>query len=103
LSIAEGIRIPKFQTKLSYSQNIFNFMNFQIELEYINGISYYNSTKNMIETANLPILLNIILQKQFDNSLIFVILKNISNQYYEINYGLPESGLSINLGTIIKF
>ncbi|GEM_PF-3019467 len=103
MTIENGLRLPKFHTKFSYSQNIFNFITFQTDVEYLNGISYFHKAKNMIETANLPILLNIIFQKQFDNSYIFVILKNISNQYYEINYGLPERGLSITLGTKIIF
>ena len=101
VKIQNGLRTPKFQTKLSYSQNILNFMTFQADLEYLNGIPFFNKTKNMIEIAQIPILLSFILQKQFDNSYIFVILKNVSSQYYEINYGLPEKGLNITLGTKI--
>ena len=101
--ISNSLRTPRYNFDLNFNHNIFDFLEAEINFNFHDGVFSFNSTMNRIERLPPTYTINVMLQKQYDNSFFTVIFRNLTNKYSETNFGLPDRGISFLFGTGINF
>ncbi|OGU59427.1 MAG: hypothetical protein A2X64_00750 [Ignavibacteria bacterium GWF2_33_9] len=98
LSLVQNFRFPKFSETLSVSF-LFNFgLNITLQDNFRTGLASYDYTNHKNITLNNMNILDLYLQQKIYTEQIFLAIRNLTNQYFEYNFRMPESGLNFLLG-----
>lgn len=101
--VSNFLRMPKFTANINLNHLFYDFVELELNFKYLSGINSYNVQTHTIEMVKPNYLLNLLIQKQYDNAFFTLILRNLTNRYHETNIGIPDRGISFLLGTGINF
>ncbi len=101
--LSDFLRMPAFISNFNLNHIFYNFLELELNIKFTSGIYSYDPRNHNIEMISPDFLVNLLIQKQYDNAYFTLILRNLTNRYYETNIGIPDRGISFLLGTVINF
>lgn len=101
--ISNFLRMPPYGLNINLYHNFYELIEAELNFKLMGSIYSINPIEYNIENTPSNYTLNLMIQKQYDNSFFTLILRNITNRYYETNIGIPDRGISFLLGTVINF
>lgn len=96
-------RVPKLADAFTMDYQFDFGLDLQLQANYNSGIRIFNQQESAIEYTKKSIIFNFQAQQKFSNQYFYINLKNLTNEYYEYNYGIPEAGLNFQIGIILSF
>jgi hypothetical protein len=103
LSLSQPYRIPKYTQTLLLNKDFPFGLSVCLNATYQLGVTAFNFSKNRVETLSNYMTADLLInQKIFDQNL-FIAIRNLTNQYYELNYSVPEPGINFLLGLSLNF
>lgn len=101
--ISNFLMVPRFKFNVNIHHNFNNLFDLELNFKFQDGLHSIHPLTKEIHKINSNYIVNLLLQKQYDNTFFTLILRNLTNRYYETNIGLPDRGISFLLGTSMKF
>lgn len=97
------LKINKLNLNLNFAYFWQDDFNIELNFKFHDGYHSINPLDHQVVKLNSYYLINLLLQKQYDIASFVLILRNITNNYYEHNIGIPNRGLNLLIGTTLRF
>jgi len=103
LLFSNFLRMPRYNLDINFYHYFYEFLELELNIKIQDGLFSLNPTTKTISRLPSKYSVNLMLQKQYDNAFFTLIFRNLTNNYSESNFGIPDRGLGFLLGTGINF
>lgn len=103
LLFSNFLRMPRYVLDFNFYHDFDDLIELELNIKFQDGTFSLNPMTKEIERLASKYSVNLMLQKQYDNAFFTIIFRNLTNNYSETNFGIPDRGLNFLLGTGINF
>lgn len=103
MKLIQNFRLPNFEQTFIISK-LFDFgLKLVLDAKYRSGIYGFNKSENSISKIPDFFVADLLVSQKVFTENIFLAIRNITNQYYEFNYFMPQPGINFLFGISLSF
>jgi hypothetical protein len=103
LKIVQAYRLPVFSEELMLSKEFDFGLSMNLKSNYRKGIKGFNFNEGRIRNFKDFFVMDLLINQKVFSENIFLAVRNLTNQYYEYNFLIPEPGINFLFGLSLSF